>query len=151
MKYVFHNKFTMIFHDKEKTISLNFKIKRFHVLELLFNKVAGLYSWNFIKKNCNTDVFLESCEIFKNTYLQKHLRTAASMLLIIKLRNKYWAAADLLIFINYRDNCNWKKIVTLSIYIMSKTHAITDFPLLATQWYIKYLTEKIYNKYNNVM
>ena len=54
MKYVFHNKFRMIFHD-QKTLLLNFKsnhslfffnisnLKHFApVLELLFNKVADI-------------------------------------------------------------------------------------------------------------
>ena len=38
-----------------------------------------------LKRDSNTDVFWECCEIFKNTYFQEHLRTASSVLLIIKL------------------------------------------------------------------
>ena len=33
---------------------------------------------NFIKKDSNTGFYCEYCELFKNTYFQEHLRTAAS-------------------------------------------------------------------------
>ena len=43
--------------------------------ESLINKVVGLH---FIKKETPTQVFFcEYCEIFKNTYFEKHLRTTA--------------------------------------------------------------------------
>ena len=45
--------------------------------ESLINKVVGLH---FIKKETPTQVFFcEYCEIFKNTYFEKHLRTTASV------------------------------------------------------------------------
>ena len=48
------------------------------MFESLFNKVAGRYPSHFIKKETPTQVFSrEICEIFKNTYFEKHLRTAA--------------------------------------------------------------------------
>ena len=47
------------------------------VSESLINKVVGLH---FIKKETPTQVFFcEYCEIFKNTYFEKHLRTTASV------------------------------------------------------------------------
>ena len=49
------------------------------MLESLFNKVAGLQVCNFIKKETLAQVFsCEFCEIFKNTYFEEHLQTAAS-------------------------------------------------------------------------
>ena len=51
------------------------------VLEPLFNKVAGLNGCNAIKKRLVIRVFsCEYFETFKNTYLEEHLRTAASLL-----------------------------------------------------------------------
>ena len=48
------------------------------LLESLFKNVAALQVVNFIKKR---QVFsCEYCEIFKNIYFEKHLRTAASEL-----------------------------------------------------------------------
>ena len=42
-------------------------------------KVAGPRPASFIKKETRTQVFsCEICEIFKNTYLEEHIRTAAS-------------------------------------------------------------------------
>ena len=50
------------------------------MLKSLFNKVAGLKACNFIKKDTSTQVFSsEYCEIFKKSYFQEHLRTAASV------------------------------------------------------------------------
>ena len=42
----------------------------------------------------------EYCEIFKNTYFEEHLQTAASVLLIKKLLIKYWATANLFLIKN---------------------------------------------------
>ena len=42
------------------------------VSETLFDKVAGLQAWNFIKKRLQHKVFCcEYCEIFKSTYFEK--------------------------------------------------------------------------------
>ena len=59
------------------------KFHKFHkispVLGSLFNKVAGLKACNFIKNRLPTQVFsCQICQIFKNTYLEEHLRTTAS-------------------------------------------------------------------------
>ena len=44
---------------------------------LFFNKVAGL--WPLNKKETLAQVFsFDFCEIFKNTYFEEHLQTAAS-------------------------------------------------------------------------
>ena len=55
------------------------------VSEPLFNKVAGLWPAPLLKRESNTDVFLEHCEIFMNTYFEEYLRTAAS----VKIKEKY--------------------------------------------------------------
>ena len=64
------------------------------MLELLFNIVAGLQYCILLQKGglqlyykkIPTQVLsCEYCDIFKNTYFEEHLRTAASILLIIKL------------------------------------------------------------------
>ena len=49
------------------------------MLEFLFNKVAGLQGCKFIKKTPTQVFSREYCEIFKNTYFEEHLRTAASV------------------------------------------------------------------------
>ena len=46
----------------------------------------------------------EYCEIFKNTYFEEHLQTAASALLIIKLLIKYWTSAELFLIKNITWN-----------------------------------------------
>ena len=38
-----------------------------------------------LKRDFNTDVFLECYEIFRSTFYEEHLRTAASVLPIMKL------------------------------------------------------------------
>ena len=63
----------IIFHH-QRALSLNFKSSRSQI----FFKIDVL-------KNLRTAIVLKS-EIFKNTYFEEHLRTAASVLLIIKLR-----------------------------------------------------------------
>ena len=64
------------------------------MLELLFNIVAGLQYCILLqkgglqlyyKKIATQVLSCEYCDIFKNTYFEEHLRTAASILLIIKL------------------------------------------------------------------
>ena len=51
--------------------------RKIPVLESLFDK--GLHACNFIKKRIQQLFSCEYCEIFKNTYFEKHLRTAASV------------------------------------------------------------------------
>ena len=43
-------------------------------MESLLNNVASLKAYNFVKKEIPTGVLCEICEIFKNTFLTKHLR-----------------------------------------------------------------------------
>ena len=46
---------------------------------LFLNKVPGLKACNFVKKEVLTQVFsCKYCEIFKITFFEEHLRTAAS-------------------------------------------------------------------------
>ena len=48
------------------------------VLESLFNKVTGLQACNFTKKRLQHRRFPVNIANFKNTYFEKHLRTAGS-------------------------------------------------------------------------
>ena len=49
------------------------------MLECLFNNVAGLRPATLKKKETPTQVLSsEFCEIFKNTYFEEYMRTAAS-------------------------------------------------------------------------
>ena len=50
------------------------------MLESLFNKVLGLRSETLLKRDSNTGVSCEICEIFKNTCFEEHLPTTASLL-----------------------------------------------------------------------
>ena len=51
------------------------------MLESLFNNIAGFQACDFIKKETPVQVFSWECwKIFKKTYLEKHLRTAASVI-----------------------------------------------------------------------
>ena len=53
--------------------------KNIFVAEVTFNKVTEVLACKFIKKRILIQVFsYEYCEIFKNTYIEEHLRTAAS-------------------------------------------------------------------------
>ena len=50
------------------------------MFESLFNEVAGLKAYNFIKKETPTQVFsCEYCKNFKNTYFEKHLQMTTSV------------------------------------------------------------------------
>ena len=56
------------------------------MLESPFNKVAALKTGCFIKKKTPTKVFYcEYYEIFKNTYFEKQLQTAAFVHSVYKL------------------------------------------------------------------
>ena len=67
--------------------------KKFHniyretsALELLSNKVAGPEECNFITKRFQQRYFIvHFVDIFNNTFFEEHLRTTASVLLIINL------------------------------------------------------------------
>ena len=59
------------------------------MLELHFNKVAGLEAYNCIKDTRTQVLSCEYCEIFKNIYFEEYMQTAVSVLLIKKLLNKY--------------------------------------------------------------
>ena len=95
MKHVFHNKIRMIIHD-QKTLSLIFKSSHSQMIFTIgvlkhfaiFTRKHLCWSYFLIKslkRDSNIDVFLEYCKIFKNPYFEELLRTAASVLLIIKL------------------------------------------------------------------
>ena len=98
MKYHLHNKFRMIIFHDQKALSLNFKgirsqmffkkdfVKNLHV----HRKTPGL-DWLFIivTGDLTQELSCEYSEIFKNAYFEEYLRTAASILLIIKLLIKF--------------------------------------------------------------
>ena len=69
------------------------------MLDVLFNIVAGLEDCNCVKKRFQHKS-CEYCKIFKNAYFEERLRTAASVLLIIKLLIKYWTSAHLFLIKN---------------------------------------------------
>ena len=50
------------------------------LLESLFYKVADLQTFNFIKKRLQPSCFPFIVKIWRNTYFEEHLRTAASEL-----------------------------------------------------------------------
>ena len=71
------------------------------MLELLFNKVAGLETCNFIKKRLQRRCFLVNiAKIFKSTYIEEHLWMAASVLII--LLGIYWPS-----LLNKKLNVGW--------------------------------------------
>ena len=93
------------------------------MLELLFNKVAGLETCNFIKKRLQHRCFLVNiAKFFKSTYTEEHLRMAASVLII--LLGIYWPS-----LLNKKLNVGWfllKMFVDLlrvySLLIISRNH-----------------------------
>ena len=147
----------MIFYD-QKALSLNFKGSRsqmFFKIDLLKHfaiftrkhlcwsyfliKLHGCRPSILLKKGFNTDVFLECYEIFKNTYFEEHLRTAASVLLIIKSAISTGHLS--IYFFNQRQNAGWfllRRLVDLirvySLLIISRNHSNTfSIDLLKTK------------------
>ena len=98
MKYVFCNKFRMIFHD-QKTLSLNFKSNRLQTFfKISFLKHFAIFTRKHLCRNyliiklqaCRPEILFKrdsSTDIFLECYTDfpKHLRMVASVLLIIKL------------------------------------------------------------------
>ena len=88
----------MIFHDEKNTLikfqkqpfagAIQFAIlTRKHTIWNYFSiKLQACFPEILLKRDSNTDALLECCEIVKNTYFQEDLRTAASLLLIIKFK-----------------------------------------------------------------
>ena len=71
----------------QKGVLRNFtKLTGKHLYQsLFFNKVAGLRSTTFIKKETTAQVFsCEFCEISKNTFFTEHLCTTGSILSKLK-------------------------------------------------------------------
>ena len=80
------------------------------------------------KRDFNTDVFSECCEIFKHIFFQEHLRAAASIFKSESQYYNYWASADLLFLI--KNNVGWfllRRFVDLirvySLLITSGNHS----------------------------
>ena len=75
------------------------------VLQLSFNIVASLEACNCIKKRLQQRRFLVNiAKLLRTIYFEVHLRTAASILLIIKFVIKYRASADLFLLKNITWN-----------------------------------------------
>ena len=75
------------------------------VLQLSFNIVARLEACNCIKKRLQHRCFLVNIVKFlRTTYFEEHLRTAAFVLLIIKLVIKYWTSVNLILLKNITWN-----------------------------------------------
>ena len=73
----------IIFHD-QKTISLNFKSSR----SQMFFKIGVLIEKIYLKENPPQVFSCKYCEIYKNSYFEEHLRTAASALIITYYNHK---------------------------------------------------------------
>ena len=133
----------IIFHD-QKSLSLNFKSSRsqmFFKIDVLKNLamftgkhlcqsyfLIQLQGWRtaiVLQRDSNTSAF----EIFKNTYFEEHLRTAASVLRIIKLLIKYWTSVDLFLIKNIKIFKLSGKIITwngseyIFLLIVSRKHS----------------------------
>ena len=50
------------------------------MLESLLIKLQAVRPANLLKRDSNTVLSCEYCEIFKNTYFEEHLRTSASVI-----------------------------------------------------------------------
>ena len=94
--------FADVFQNKRFQKFGNIHVKT-PVQELLSNIVAGLEDCNCVKKRFQHKSY-EYCKIFRDTYFEEHLQTAASVLLIIKLLIKYWTSADLFLIKNIAWN-----------------------------------------------
>ena len=78
--YYFQKQPSEVFYKKRCSVEVCKYHMKIPVLESVFKKVAGLGPTTLLQRNSNTGVFCEICEIFKNPYLEEHLRTAASIL-----------------------------------------------------------------------
>ena len=111
MKYVFHNKFSMIIFHDQKTLSLDFKSSSSQMFFKIgvFKKFAiftekHLWWIYYYKDNPTQMLSCEYSKTFKNTYFEEHLQTAASVLVIMKLVIQYWTSADLFTIKNLTRN-----------------------------------------------
>ena len=86
------------------------------MLELPYNKVAGLLPAISLKRDSNTGVFCEYCEVFINIYFEEHLRTAAFVLRpSLLLNQKHNVGWFLLRFVNL--------LWVFSLLISSRNHS----------------------------
>ena len=86
------------------------------MLELPYNKVAGLLPAISLKRDSNTGVFCEFCEVFINIYFEEHLRTAAFVLRpSLLLNQKHNVGWFLLRFVNL--------LWVFSLLISSRNHS----------------------------
>ena len=55
---------------------------------LFFKKLQARWSVALLKRDFNTGVFCKDCEVFKNTYFEEHLPTAASDNFVMKTNDQ---------------------------------------------------------------
>ena len=82
-----------VFYIKKLFLRISLYLQETPVLKFLFNEVAGLQAYNFIKRDSNTGVFLWILAFFKDTYFEEHLWTAASnygKLAVFRENLLYW-------------------------------------------------------------
>ena len=93
--HVFYSKFRMIVFHNHRTLSLNFKSSRLQ----MFFKIGVLTEKIYWKENSPQVFSCKYCKIFKNTYFEEHLRTAAFIMTYYnhKVSNKHWAPAGKII------------------------------------------------------
>ena len=127
IKYAFHNRFRMIIFHDQKTLSFHFKNADGWFTDG-FQHSQEYTCGGFIKKIIQQVFPCDYCKTFKNSYFEEHLRTTASVLIIIKLVIKYWASADLFL----KQNVEWfllrRFVVLVRVYfllIISRNHSNT--------------------------
>ena len=82
-----------MFYVKKLFLRISLYLQETSVLEFLFNKVAGLQAYNFIKKRLQRRCFSVNVGIFKDTNFEEHLWTAASnygYLAVFRENLLYW-------------------------------------------------------------
>ena len=67
-----------VFYIKKLFLRILLYLQETPMLKFLFNEVAGLQAYKFIKRDSNAGVFLWILAFFKDNYFEEHLWTAAS-------------------------------------------------------------------------
>ena len=68
-----------MFFKKRCSLKLRNIFRRTPVLGSLFNKIVGLQDCKYVKKRLQQIFRAKFVKIFKNTFLEKHLQTSASL------------------------------------------------------------------------
>ena len=94
-----------MFHKKAVLKNFALFTEKHLCWNLLFNKNAGLQNPSFLKRDSNISVFCEHWEIFKNTYFQEYLGTAASEIFTWTFNN-IGSEEDVFSKIKQNKNCS---------------------------------------------